>query len=86
MAWYAMASYAVAVSHVNGVAVSRRLVAGTASRRLAGVDITFAVQSASSEPAQVTALKNSFQASASDGSMVANVQVRTYARASFSCV
>lgn len=74
---------AVTVTHVHGVAVSRRLHGivseeeQSESRSTAatnGVDITFAVQAASNDAGEANALKQSVIDAAAEGSIVANVQ------------
>jgi hypothetical protein len=60
----------VRVSAVGSTLIFRRLL----GRRLASTEIKFAIQSASSNTDQVTALRSSITAAATEGSIVANVQ------------
>jgi len=61
----------VQCTHVNGVPTTRRL----GGRKLgSGTDISFGIESASNDAAQVEALKETVKQAAQEGSVVSNVQ------------
>jgi hypothetical protein len=69
-----LAADKVAVTHVDGVAVSRMRRSLASARRLSEAAIMFSIESASVDPDEVAALKESVTAAAIEGSIVANVQ------------
>jgi DNA-binding beta-propeller fold protein YncE len=70
---------AVSITHINGVAVPRRRLEGHAARKLAVAEITFAIQSPTSESRLVDELKSVVADVATSGLLVKNIQKKAAA-------